>query len=119
MNEVEKYIEQFPNNVKESLYKIRNLIFELAPDAEEKMAYGMPAYHFNKKPLVYYAAFKNHIGLYALPVTNVKFKNELLSYKCGKGSIQFPINEPIPYNFIERIVLFRVKETGSKKKIKN
>lgn len=118
MNEVEKYIEQFPKNVKDSLNKIRNLIFKLAPGVEEKMAYGMPAYHLNKKPLVYYAAYKNHIGLYALPVTNVKFKNELLSYKCGKGSIQFPITEPIPYNLIEKIILFRVKETDSKNKFK-
>lgn len=115
MIKVDEYILQFPAEIKLSLNKIRKLIFELAPKVEEKMAYGMPAYRLNNKPLIYYAAFQNHIGLYALPVTNLKFKKELKQYKCGKGSIQLPTNQPIPYDLIKNIIAFRVEETSSKK----
>jgi uncharacterized protein YdhG (YjbR/CyaY superfamily) len=115
MTEVDKYFAQFPKQVKEHLNNIRRLIFEMAPGVEEKMAYGMPAYHLNKKPLIYYAAYQNHIGLYALPVTNLKFEKHLKEYKCGKGSIQLPVDQPMPYDLIKRIILFRVEESKSNK----
>ncbi len=116
MNTVDEYLAQFPKDVKASLTKIRKLIFKLAPDAEEKIAYGMAAYHLNKKPLIYYGGYPNHIGLYGLPATNLKFKKELKVYKCGKGSIQFPLEEPIPYDLISRIIEFRINETSLPKK---
>ena len=116
MNEIEIYIQRFPDNVQEVLKSIRKLIIENAPDAEELIAYGMPAYKTNKKPLVYFAAFKNHIGLYATPSGHKEFQSELLKYKQGKGSVQFRLDQPIPYKLIQRIVEFRVTENNQKTK---
>ncbi|QQS31347.1 MAG: DUF1801 domain-containing protein [Sphingobacteriales bacterium] len=116
MNEIENYISQFPEEVQDILIKIRTLIKENAIDAEELIAYGMPAYKTNKKPLVYFAAYKNHIGFYATPTGHSEFKEELSKFKQGKGSVQFPLDEPIPYELIERIVKFRVMENSIKKK---
>lgn len=108
--DIEKYISTFPVNVQEILIQIRKVILNIAPDAIEGFGYGMPAYKTNGKPLVYFAAFKNHIGFYATPTGHEKFAAELSSYKQGKGSVQFPINQPIPYDLIKRIVEFRVQE---------
>ena len=110
MNEIENYIHQFPENVQEILNKIRKLIKENAPSAVEHFAYGMPAYKLNKKPLVYFAGFKNHIGFYALPSGHSEFQVALSKYKQGKGSVQFPLDQDIPYALIEEIVIFRIKE---------
>jgi uncharacterized protein YdhG (YjbR/CyaY superfamily) len=110
MDEVEKYILQFSDEVQEILRKIRELIKHKATNAEELIAYGMPAYKTNKKPLVYFAAFKNHIGFYATPTGHSAFKEELSKYKQGKGSVQFPLDQPIPYELIERIVEFKVND---------
>ena len=104
------YIQQFPAPVQEIMHTLRNLILQIAPDAEESISYGMPAYKTHKKPLVYFAGYKNHIGLYATPSGHEAFKDALANYKQGKGSVQFPLNEPIPYELIERIVRFRVEE---------
>lgn len=116
MSAVETYIQQFPENVQEILRNIRKLIKDNAPEAEELIAYGMPAYKTNKKPLVYFAAFKNHIGFYATPSGHSQFRDELSMYKQGKGSVQFPLDKPIPYKLIENIVKFRVIENNEKKK---
>lgn len=116
MNEIETYIEQFPNNIREILRNIRKLVKDNAPEAEESFSYGMPAYKTNKKPLVYFAAFKTHIGLYATPSGHREFQDELSQYKQGKGSVQFPLDKPIPYKLIERIVKFRVAENNEKAK---
>lgn len=115
MSEIETYIQQFPDNVQEILKNIRKLILDVAPDSDEHFAYGMPAYKLNKKPLVYFAAFKNHIGFYATPSGHREFQDELSNYKQGKGSVQFPLDQAIPYNLIERIVRFRITENNEKK----
>jgi uncharacterized protein YdhG (YjbR/CyaY superfamily) len=112
MNEIEVYIKQFPDNVQEILNTMRRLIHDNAPGADEHFSYGMPAYKLNKKPLVYFAAFKNHIGFYATPSGHKAFQDELSKYKQGKGSVQFPLDKPIPYKLIERIVKFRVTEVS-------
>lgn len=117
MNEIDTYIIKFPDGVQEILKNIRKLITELAPNAEEHFAYGMPAYTLNKKPLVYFATFKNHIGFYAIPSGHKAFENELSTYKHGKGSVQFPLNQPIPYKLIEKIVKFRVTENYKKQEL--
>ena len=80
MNEIENYIQQFPENVQEILQHMRKLIHDNAPNADELFAYGMPAYKLNKKPLVYFAAYKNHIGFYATPSGHNQFKVELSKY---------------------------------------
>lgn len=115
---IEEYVERFPNEVQFILEKIRSIIKKTAPDAIESISYGMPAYKIHGKPLVYFAGYKKHIGFYATPTGHSEFSNELSNYKQGKGSVQFPIDHPIPYLLIEQIVIFRVKENEQKKKTK-
>lgn len=110
MSDIETYIQQFSDKVQEILQTIRKLINDNAPGANEHFAYGMPAYKLYKKPLVYFAAFKNHIGFYATPSGHTEFQEELSKFRNGKGSVQFPLDKPIPYKLIERIVKFRVTE---------
>lgn len=106
---VDQYIKSFSVETQTILEKIRETIIENAPGAVESISYGMPAYKSNSKPLVYFAAFKNHIGFYATPTGHSEFSKELSRFKQGKGSVQFPFNE-IPYELIKRIVKFRVKQ---------
>lgn len=105
----ESYIDQFPESTQVLLISIQKAIKEAAPHAEECISYGMPAFKQNGKPLVYFAAYRHHIGFYATPTGHEAFKDELSKYKQGKGSVQFPINDPIPLDLIQRITQFRVK----------
>ncbi len=107
---VDAYIAGVPENVQPMLHNIRSIIRNLAPHVIESIAYGMPAYKTHGKPLVYFAAFKQHIGFYATPSGHEAFSNELSAYKQGKGSVQFPLNAPIPYRLIEKMVQYRVQE---------
>ena len=109
---VDEYIKTFPVYVQSLLRTVRAVIREKAPDAVEYISYGMPAFKTNGKPLVYFAAFKNHIGFFATPSGHKKFAKELSKYKQGKGSVQFPFNQSIPYELIGQIVEFRVKENS-------
>ena len=115
---VDEYIHSFPPSLQPALLKIRSIIKATAPGAVESIAYGMPAYKTNGKPLVYFAAFKNHIGFYATPSGHSAFEKELSQYKQGKGSVQFPLNQPIPFDLIKRIVAYRLKENEAKTKSK-
>lgn len=110
MDKVTEYISKQAEAVQPILKEIRSIILACAPEAQEHFSYGMPAYKFKAKPLVYFAAFKNHIGFYATPSGHTKFKEKLSKYKQGKGSVQFPSSEPMPYELIKEIVLFRVRE---------
>ena len=107
---VEDYIKGFPGEVQVLLEEIRKTIVEKAPQAVEGIAYGMPAYKLNGKPLVYFAGQKKHIGFYATPSGHSAFSKELSGYRQGKGSVQFTLDKPIPYALIGRMVQFRVKE---------
>ena len=109
MDTVDAYIASFPAEVASLLVQLRALVRETAPGAEESMSYGMPAYKLNGRPLIYFAAFKKHIGLYATPSGNAAFAEELSNYKQGRGSVQFPLNEPLPFDLIARIVKYRVE----------
>lgn len=108
---IDEYIADFPENVAHLLENIRNCIKEAAPDAEETISYNMPAFK-QKKILVYFAAYKNHIGFYALPSGNEAFQHEISKYKTGKGSIQFPLSEEIPFDLIKQMVRYRIKEVS-------
>ena len=110
----DEYIASFPKEVQQLMEHVRSTIKQAAPEAEETISYGMPAYKTNGKPLVYFAAFKNHIGFYATPTGHAEFAEELSKYKQGKGSVQFPLNKPIPLELISRIVKFRVEENTKK-----
>ncbi len=111
---VDNYIADFPLEVQAILNKIRSLVKKTAPDAAEGIAYGMPGYKMNGKPLVYFAAYKEHIGFYATPTGHAKFAKELSRYKQGKGSVQFPLNQDIPYDLITQIIEFRLAENAQK-----
>lgn len=106
---VDEYINGFDGEVRERLEKIRELILSCSPDIVEKISYAMPAYTLNGN-LVYFAAAKNHIGLYPTAIGIETFANRLTEYKHSKGAIQFPNNKPMPYDFIREIVLSRIKD---------
>jgi len=110
---IDEYIGSFPEETGKILRKVYRTIKDKAPGADEGIGYGMPAFRINGRPLVYFAGFANHIGFYATPTGHSAFEGELSKYKRGKGSVQFPINKPIPYDLIGRIVEFRVKENYS------
>lgn len=104
---VDAYIESFEPEVGERLRALRHLILELAPDAEEGFAYQMPSYKLKGKPLVYFAGFRQHIGLYATPEAQDKFRDLLSPFKQGKGSVQFPLDKPLPLELIRQIVAYK------------
>ncbi len=106
---IDEYIAGFPSDIQEILEKIRMTIREAAPDAEEAIKYQMPTFTL-KGNLVHFAAFKNHIGFYPTPTGTEKFQKELSVYKGAKGSVRFPLDKPIPFSLISKIVKFRVKE---------
>ncbi len=112
---VDEYIAQFPKNVRDELEQLRKVIKESAPEAEETISYSMPAFKQNGI-LVWFAAFKNHIGFFPKASTIKAFKEKLGKHKVSKGTIQFPLNKPIPYKLVREIVKLRVKENESKKK---
>lgn len=112
--DVDEYISMFPDNIQELLKKVRSTIKEAAPEAEEVISYQIPAYKYHGM-LIYFAAFKNHIGLYPMVSAINKFKEELSVYKGEKGSVQFPHNKPLPLALISKIVKFRVSENLEKK----
>ena len=116
LKSVDEYIKQFPEDVQVLLCEVRRIIREKAPEAVESISYGIPAYKTDGKPLVYFAGFKKHIGFYATPAGHSEFAAELSKYKQGKGSVQFPLDLPIPYDLIGTIVEFRVIENRSKNK---
>ena len=115
---IDEYIAGFPEEVQKILEKVRATIKEEAPDAQEMIKYQMPTFTLNGN-LVYFAGFKNHIGFYPIPTGIEKFKKELSVYKQGKGSVQFPLDQPIPYDLIRKIVKFRVRENLEKAKAKS
>jgi uncharacterized protein YdhG (YjbR/CyaY superfamily) len=114
---IDEYIAGFPEGVQAILEKIRSTIKDVAPGADEAIKYRMPTFVLNGN-LVHFAAFKNHIGFYPVPTGIEAFKEELSFYKQGKGSVQFPLDQPIPYDLISRIVKFRVEENLEKAKRK-
>lgn len=104
------YIAEFDGETRRRLEQMRQIVRSAAPEAEESIAYGMPAYKLHGKPLVYFAGYENHIGFYATPNGNEAFKAEFAKYKQGKGSVQFPHNQPLPVDLVRRVFLYRVKQ---------
>jgi uncharacterized protein YdhG (YjbR/CyaY superfamily) len=113
---VDEYIGYFPKNIAALLKKMRATIKKAAPEAVEGIGYNMPAYKLNGKPLVYFAGYEKHIGFYAIPTAHEKFKDELKKYKSSKGSVQFPVDEPLPLDLVTLMVKFRVEENSQKTK---
>ena len=114
MSDVDRYIRSAPKEAQSKLREIRLLVKNLAPEAGEKISYRMPTFTLNGN-LVHFAAFKNHIGFYPTPSGIEAFKKELSQYKGAKGSVQFPIGQPLPLALIRKIVEYRVKENEAGK----
>jgi len=111
--DIDEYIADFPEDVQAILKKLRSTIRAAAPQAEETISYQMPTFTL-KGNLVHFAAYKKHIGFYPAPSGIEKFRNELSAYKGAKGSVQFPLDQPIPYELVSEIVKYRVKENLEK-----
>ena len=109
-NNVDDYIASFEPPTQEILNDIRTVVRNAAPEAIESIAYGMPAYKHNKKPIAYFAAFRHHIGFYATPHAHEEFGKRLSVYKQGKGSVQFPIDQPMPLDLIADMVTYNVAQ---------
>lgn len=110
--DIEAYIAGFPADIQRRLEQIRDLILEIAPDAVASISYAMPTFKLNGRVLVYFAAFKKHIGLYPAPIALEQFKVDLEPYKASKGAVQFLHTQALPITVIGRIVRFRVEEAS-------
>ena len=109
---IDEYIERFPEKVQKVLQKIRKTIKKAAPDATEVISYQMPAFK-QGRVVVYFAGYKNHVAIYPAPRGAKEFKKELEQYEGGKGTVQFPLDQPIDHDLITRIVKYRVKENAA------
>ena len=109
-NEVDKYIDGFPQEVQERLQSMRQTILKEMPDAEEKIGYGIPTYKLNGRNIVHFGGFKNHVGFYPAPSGLTAFEKELSKYEGAKGSVKFPHDQPLPLSLVTKIVKYRMKE---------
>ena len=112
---IDEYIKTFPEDVQIILEKVRQTILKAAPGSAETISYQMPAFKLNGRVLVYFAGWKNHIGFYPTPSGTTVFEKELSQYEGAKGSVKFPLDKPIPYDLIGKIVRYRVKENANRK----
>ena len=117
LNDIDQYIAGFSSEIQAILQEIRATIKKAAPEAQEAISYQMPTFKLNGN-LIHFAAFKNHIGVYPAPTGIEQFRKELSAYKGGKGSVQFPFSQPIPYDLISKIVKYRVQENLEKTRTK-
>jgi uncharacterized protein YdhG (YjbR/CyaY superfamily) len=115
---IDEYIATFPEDIQAKLKTVRETIIAAAPEAQEKISYQMPTFYLHGN-LVHFAAYKNHIGFYPTPSGIQAFMHELSPYETSKGSIQFPLDKPIPLDLITKIVLFRVSENLKRAEIKS
>jgi uncharacterized protein YdhG (YjbR/CyaY superfamily) len=111
---IDQYIKVFPKDVQQKLSEMRSTIRRAAPDATEKIAYGVPTFFLNGN-LVHFAAFARHIGFYPAPSAIAHFQTKLKQFKSAKGSVQFPLDEPLPLGLVADIVKFRVAENSRQK----
>ena len=109
---IDEYIAEFPPETQAKLEELRALIRSIAPEATETISYAIPTFDLNGKHLVHFAGYAKHIGLYPTPSGMVQFADELTPYRAGKGTAQFPLDEPLPTDLIRRIVEFRVGESA-------
>lgn len=116
LENIDQYIVGFDPEVQEKLKSIRELVHETIPEAVEAISYQMPSFKYKGKILVYFAAFKNHIGFYATPESNQEFKDELSEYKTTKGTIQLPYDKPLPMELLRKIILYKAMSNETQKK---
>jgi uncharacterized protein YdhG (YjbR/CyaY superfamily) len=112
---IDDYIATFPPDVRQKLSKMRTVIHKAVPDAEEAIRYGIPTFRLEGSNLVHFAAFKDHLGFFPTASGVGHFRKELSAYRLGRGTIQIPLDGPVPYDLVEQIVRFRAEETRKKK----
>ena len=110
--EVDAYIAKFEGERKKRLEVMRELVIKLVPEADESVSDGLVGYKLNGKPLVYFGAYPNHIGFYATPNGHAAFAEDFAKYKQGKGSVQFPLSEPLPTELVRRVIAYRKSNLG-------
>ncbi|MEO8972064.1 MAG: DUF1801 domain-containing protein [Ktedonobacteraceae bacterium] len=113
---IDEYISTFPGEIQAVLEKVRQAIHKAAPEAAEAMSYGIPTFTLNGKHVVFFAGWKHHLSLYPIPAGDEAFQQELSPYKRAKGTIQFPLNKPVPYDFVEKIVTLLMMENPEKER---
>ncbi|MBS1776284.1 MAG: DUF1801 domain-containing protein [Bacteroidetes bacterium] len=114
---IDEYISGFPQDTQSILEQVRKTIKATVPQSEETISYGMPTFKLNGHYLIYFAGYKKHIGLYPVPSNNKLFEKDFSAYKTsGRGTIQFPLDKPIPTTLIKKIVKFRITEIRQKQK---
>lgn len=109
---VDEYLNDFSGELRQRLDTVRAIIKREVPEAKEELSYGIVGYKLNGKPLVYFAGFAHHVGFYATPNGHEAFKEDFAKYKQGKGSVQFPLDQPLPTELIERVVRYRKEQKG-------
>ncbi len=113
---IDEYVEAFPEKVQRILEKLRDTVREAAPEAVESIGYQMPTFKLKGRRLAYFGAWKNHIGLYSIPKGDEAFRKGLSPYGGEKGSLRFPLDKPIPYDLVKKIISFRMREIQQKKR---
>ncbi len=113
---IDGYISTFPADIQAILENVRQAIHKAAPEAVETMSYGIPTFNLNGKHVVFFAGWKHHISLYPLPAGDAAFQQEMAHYIRAKGTIQFPLDKPIPYDLVEQMVTFLMKEKPAKER---
>jgi uncharacterized protein YdhG (YjbR/CyaY superfamily) len=113
---IDEYIAEFPPETQAKLQEIRALIAATAPEATEAISYAIPTFDLKGKHLVHFAGFAKHVGFYPIPTGMEAFKDEFAAYKTGKGSVQFPLSDPLPVDLIRRVVEFRIAEVDRRTK---
>ncbi|MEV6524002.1 DUF1801 domain-containing protein [Longispora sp. NPDC051575] len=107
---VEEYIDSFPGDVRGILREIRRRIRLLVPDADEKISYQIPAFTLDGTYLVYYAGWKHHVSLYPVTTVDADLERDLAPYRSAKATVRFPLGAPVPYDLIERVVTYLVRQ---------
>ena len=119
INSIDEYIATFPKDIQKILIKVRRTIKAAAPNAGEKISYGIPTFTLDGKYLIYFAGWKHHISIYPIPVGDDAFNQEIAPYAAGKGTLKFPIDKPIPLKLITKIVKLKVAERSTQADKKN
>jgi len=113
---IDEYISTFPANTQTILQKVRQTIHQAAPDAVETISYGIPTFDLNGNHLISFAGWKRHLSLYPVPAGDAAFQQQIAPYKKGRGTLQFPFDKPIPYDLVEQVVIWLMREKPAKEK---
>ena len=114
---IDQYLATFPRDVQDILQRVRKTIQRAAPQAEEKISYGIACFHLRGRALIYFAGYARHVGIYPAPRGTAAFRQELAAYAGGKGTVRLPLDKRIPYGLITRIVKYRLKEMPASKSV--